>query len=203
MKPEERDLLAAYAHGLLEGDEKRKAAELAQNDPQAREELRAIRQTLDETAGWEPEIPRRLNELPIPTLEIESAAFKGSWWPGLIKAAAMLMVGFSLGYAIKPDGPTVTGDAAVTRNGTETVSSGSEIATPTPTPRSVPAIAVASNDLIANGIAAYLGYSVASNKNISSNIDKASAFLERLPQASAVWNTISGRGQNEANSVEQ
>ncbi len=196
MKPEERDLLAAYAHGLLEGDERRRAAELSKNNPQAREELRAIRQTLDETAGWEPEIPGRLNEMPIPALEIESSASGKSWWPSLMKAAALLMVGFSLGYAIRPGGSM---DLGV---GQETVTLQPVAATPTPTPRVRQPMAVASNDLLANGIAAYLGYSVATNKDLSTYINKAPELFERLPEASAVWDAISGGGREETNDEE-
>jgi hypothetical protein len=198
MKPEERDLLAAYAHGLLDGDQRRRAAELAREDPEAGEELRAIRLMLDEAAGWEPGIPDRLNELPVPTLEREFSAPRQSWGSRLAKAAALLAVGFSLGYAIRPDG------VAGTRNGGETLSSRPNVAaTPTPTPSAAPSITVASNDLLASGIAAYLGYSVASNKDISTNIDKASEFLERLPQAGNVWNAISGRGGEKMESAEQ
>ncbi|MCX7015274.1 MAG: hypothetical protein NTW86_22415 [Candidatus Sumerlaeota bacterium] len=173
MNAKQRDLLAAYAHGLLDCQEAEHIERLARGDPEVAGELQAIRQSLDAAAAWRPAIPfRRLEQLPIPRLEHRAWGRRGGlrWFPGLLKAAALILLGFSLGYAAS---------AAKWKNADRSAAG-----------RESPAANVSlarADDLLANAAIAHLAYTVGSNWRLAEYLEQAPETLGRLAEQPTEW----------------
>jgi len=173
MNANDKDLLAAYAHGLLDGEELEKAQRLVDTDAAAAAELQAIHGALEDVAAWKPSVPfERLERLRIPRLGRAAGGFAPRW-AGLMRAAALLAMGFGLGYLVRfgeggPRGAASVGGRALRGDGANA-------------PADV-AAGLSSADLLAHGAIAHLAFTLGSKTRLADYIEEAPRWLDLLAE---------------------
>jgi hypothetical protein len=196
MNDEERDLLAAYAHALLEGEELGRAERLVEEDPAARAELAEIRRVLSEAEAWAPEIPRRrLESLPVPRLESRARGLGRNALAGLLKAAALVAIGFGIGFAARsgtvspPEGGQAPTFAPVRNVGNQGESIPSRPTGGSDTAGSSVASLTVGDELLARGAMAYLAYSVSAKVEEVAD-SEAAKWIKLLTDPEELWEAL-------------
>lgn len=192
MNERENDLVAAYALGDLSEAEREEAERLCERDSEAREELRALRAALNRIGAWEPPVPdHRLAALPMPRLAAKAPLRSAqAGWPRWMRAAALLALGFGLGWLARAPAPIPADSAPLpgeARFGS--IPLATNFAPADSNPASAAAAPAAASDWVAAGAIACLGFAMR-DQAVMSGLFERPRWVGLLTDPDELWNAI-------------